>query len=85
MDVTRFAAAWLYEPDALQLPVAIAVLVTSLCVACAPEIEGDGAVPASCNAIGALCQLPDGPLGVCEQIPCAAGDTPPCFVCTPQH
>ena len=40
---------------------------------------------ASCNESGVQCQLPTGPLGVCERSRCAAGETPPCFQCTPQH
>jgi Uri superfamily endonuclease len=39
----------------------------------------------SCTEAGVQCQLPDGPLGVCERAPCAPGATPPCFKCTPQH
>lgn len=43
------------------------------------------AVPATCTQMGAQCQLPGGPLGVCQQVACKAGETPPCFVCTSQH
>jgi hypothetical protein len=39
----------------------------------------------SCAEIGAQCQLPDGPLGVCLDAPCAAGAAPPCFKCVSQH
>jgi len=38
-----------------------------------------------CTEAGAQCVLTDGPLGVCERTPCAAGTPPPCFQCTPQH
>ena len=38
-----------------------------------------------CTKIGAQCQLPDGPLGVCLSAPCAEDQTQPCFVCTSQH
>ena len=38
-----------------------------------------------CEEVGVQCVLPDGPLGVCEQIPCEAGEIGPCLVCTPQH
>ena len=41
--------------------------------------------PASCTEVGAQCRLPNGPLGVCERSHCPAGQTPPCFQCTPQH
>ncbi|MHA7837666.1 MAG: hypothetical protein ACX98W_09430 [bacterium] len=40
---------------------------------------------ARCTEVGAQCVLPDGPLGVCESIACGEGESPPCFVCTPQH
>jgi len=40
---------------------------------------------ARCVAVADQCQLPEGPLGVCERSACAAGETPPCFKCTPQH
>jgi hypothetical protein len=41
--------------------------------------------PAGCVEAGAQCRLPEGPLGVCERSTCAAGATPPCFQCVPQH
>ena len=40
---------------------------------------------AACSETGAQCQLPNGPLGVCERSPCEAGLEPPCHRCTPQH
>jgi hypothetical protein len=39
----------------------------------------------ACKEVAVQCVLPDGPLGVCEQIPCADGTSGPCLVCTPQH
>ncbi len=42
-------------------------------------------VSAECTAIGARCQRPDGPIGVCQQTNCTSGAKPPCYVCTPQH
>lgn len=44
-----------------------------------------GSPGARCVESGAQCQLPDGPLGVCERAACAPGAAPPCFQCTPQH
>lgn len=41
--------------------------------------------PHICTEVGVQCTLEKGPLGVCEQIPCANGLTGPCLVCTPQH
>lgn len=40
---------------------------------------------AVCVESGAQCQLPEGPLGVCERSRCPVGSTPPCFQCTSQH
>jgi hypothetical protein len=40
---------------------------------------------ALCSEAGAQCQLPEGPLGVCERAPCPPGDAQPCFDCVPQH
>ena len=39
----------------------------------------------TCTEFGVQCQLPAGPLGVCERSQCGANETPPCFKCTPQH
>ena len=41
--------------------------------------------PTECSKIGAQCQRANGPLGVCQSAPCSGSQTPPCFVCTPQH
>jgi hypothetical protein len=41
--------------------------------------------PVFCTEAGALCKLPEGPLGVCERSACPAGASSPCFRCTPQH
>ena len=38
-----------------------------------------------CAQAGSQCQLPEGPLGVCERAQCASGETAPCFKCTSQH
>jgi hypothetical protein len=43
------------------------------------------APPSTCVEAAMQCQLPDGPLGVCERSTCAAGAQPPCFQCVPQH
>lgn len=40
---------------------------------------------AACREAGAQCQLPEGPLGVCERGACGAGESEPCFACVPQH
>jgi len=59
-----------------------ALVVLVACAAC----DGIGTPPPdACVAFGTRCQLPGGPVGVCQETACAAGGTPPCFVCTPQH
>jgi hypothetical protein len=42
-------------------------------------------VTGACTEIGAQCQRPDGPLGVCQAVPCSADASAPCFLCTAQH
>lgn len=60
---------------------AVAALVF---VACDSSLLSEGP-SASCTEPGAQCQLPDGPLGVCERSRCPDDATPPCFQCTSQH
>ena len=38
-----------------------------------------------CTEAAVQCELPDGPLGVCERVACSEGQPKPCFQCTPQH
>ena len=58
-------------------------LALALCAGCDAAVVP--APPAACAQVGQQCQLPDGPLGVCQQIACAAAVTPPCLRCTSQH
>lgn len=53
-------------------------------VACDLEATAPAPTP-TCTETGAQCQLPDGPLGVCERSACGPGEAAPCFRCTPQH
>ncbi len=63
-----------------------ALLTAALPIIGACDPGSLSAPPASeCAEAGAQCQLPEGPLGVCERAACAAGEMPPCFSCTPQH
>lgn len=64
--------------------VAIALALSVLCAGCDEAIVAP-AVPTTCSQIGSQCQLPAGPLGVCEQIACAPGAEAPCFKCVSQH
>jgi hypothetical protein len=45
------------------------------------------AAPAeTCTKVAEQCKLPGGgALGVCNQVPCKAGETAPCLRCMPQH
>jgi hypothetical protein len=39
-----------------------------------------------CTKVGEQCRLPQqGPLGVCNSVDCAPGQTPPCLRCASQH
>ena len=40
---------------------------------------------AVCSETGAQCQLPKGPLGVCERVPCGDSKSAPCYACVSQH
>jgi hypothetical protein len=62
----------------------LVIAVLPIFLACDPGSLATPA-PAACAEAGAQCQLAQGPLGVCERSPCAAGAAPPCFRCTPQH
>ncbi len=61
--------------------VAFALLVTG----CPTRTEKSRVPPAPCVTLFAQCQMPDGPLGVCNDAPCAEGQTAPCFKCVSQH
>ena len=61
------------------------LIVLLVLAACDLESSVESVPPAGCTKIGAQCQLPDEPLGVCQVAPCAEDKTPPCFACTPQH
>ncbi len=65
--------------------VIVTILLATLCSACESGSMSDAAIPAACSQIGAQCQRPEGPIGVCQETHCAAGAQPPCFTCTSQH
>jgi hypothetical protein len=68
--------------DRIGSAIAIAAALLALAACDSASIS---AAPAGCVEAATQCQLPDGPLGVCERATCAAGATPPCFQCVPQH
>lgn len=63
--------------------IAALLLVAGALGAC--DDLGSPAPSAACSQIAARCQLPGGPIGVCQESPCAPGAVAPCFQCTPQH
>ena len=63
----------------------IAVVISTLAtLGCGESFVAAEAVR-ECSEVATQCRLEDGPLGVCERRPCAVNESPPCFVCTPQH
>ena len=60
------------------------MILAGICCGCDLGIS-QAPAPASCTAIGAQCQRPEGPIGVCQEAPCDPGAKPPCFKCTSQH
>jgi hypothetical protein len=62
-----------------------AVLLASLLGLVACDFGSRGAPPETCTESGVQCQLPAGPLGVCERSRCGATETAPCFQCISQH
>ena len=72
--------------DVGSLLLAVVALAASACFsACDFGSLSQPAVSSECAAVGAQCQLPGGPLGVCQEISCDPGASPPCFKCTSQH
>jgi hypothetical protein len=67
------------------LRLGLVMVASGLLSACDLGSMSQAPVPSECAAIGAQCQLPDGPLGVCQESPCEPGANPPCFTCTSQH
>jgi hypothetical protein len=72
------------SPRSLPLFNTLAAIAVVGLLACDPGSLSTGP-SVTCTESGAQCQLPEGPLGVCERSQCAPGATPPCFQCTPQH
>lgn len=65
--------------------VPIALLTLLLATAACDADTLIGGPIAICTESGEQCQLPKGPLGVCERRPCSASETAPCFTCVSQH
>jgi hypothetical protein len=68
------------------VPVLAALVASGVLLLAACDLgSGSAPPPPFCTEAGVQCQLPAGPLGVCERTPCAAGEHEPCFRCVPQH
>lgn len=80
-------SAWLPNySSSLRTTIRTLTLMTAASLAaCDPGALLSEPPPSVCVESGAQCQLPDGPLGVCEVFPCGPDQGPPCFTCTPQH
>ena len=81
------ALVWIAQQFLLLRRVRLATLAAFsvlICVACDSSSLSNNP-PGVCTESGAQCQLPEGPLGVCERSPCPGGAVSPCFQCTPQH
>jgi len=64
---------------------AVAVAMSMLgSIGCGEDFVAAEAV-GECAEVATQCRLADGPLGVCERRSCGVDESPPCFVCTPQH
>ena len=64
----------------------LSLLVCSLLAVGCPTGGSKSPAPgAACVERYAKCRMPDGPLGVCNDAPCAEGESPPCFRCVSQH
>ena len=62
----------------------LAVASIAILSACGPDATQPAPL-ADCKEAGVQCQLPEGPLGVCEQSHCEPGQAAPCYRCIPQH
>lgn len=60
---------------------ALAALLLGGC----PEGAGEAVAPEDCERIGQRCQLPSGPIGVCNDTGRSDCDSPPCLGCMSQH
>lgn len=73
------------QPREVMRTVSIAFVLASLLgLGCGRDATKPAQL-AECKEEGTQCQLPEGPLGVCEQSHCVPGQVPPCYRCIPQH
>jgi hypothetical protein len=62
--------------------VALLAGTAALLLGC-PSVEGGA--PKACTRAYDKCTLPSGVLGICDTVPCTAGEAGPCLVCRSQH
>ena len=63
----------------------LALMLLLLSSLACPELASTPVVSAKCEKQFDKCKTPTGPLGVCDSVPCAEGQAPPCLRCQPQH
>jgi hypothetical protein len=61
------------------------VLLAFCLLAACPGAEVATPKPKICQSVGQQCQMPEGPLGVCNVSTCEAGQRQPCLKCISQH
>ena len=73
------------EPFIPSGPRWIAALLLSIASLGCEPMSVSSPASAVCSEAGVQCQLPEGPLGVCERAPCPPGTSAPCLTCVSQH
>lgn len=64
----------------------ISILSLALLAGCPDSMPRTSpSAPTVCERAGQPCQLPDGPMGVCNESLAAECETPPCLACFSQH
>lgn len=71
----------------MRVRTALGFLMLALATAgCPPASNGSGGPTEICTKQFEQCKLPGGgQLGVCDRRECKDDESPPCFVCMPQH
>src|SRR5688572_19105211 len=77
---SRMKLSWLWASRRVVL---LPLLVAGLSMTACPR--GKSQTIRRCTQAYEQCQLEGGPLGVCQEVTCSAGQAPPCFNCVSQH
>lgn len=82
-----YPLSWLFDLPDLAVSRAglgrVTLLLVGLALPGCPE--GSKQPSAACSKPFEQCQLPDGPLGVCQEVDCKGEHVGPCLVCMSQH